>query len=103
MKMKRMRRTSRALIEAMEFTRDFTRFPIDDQYLKILNIISSEKSPEQNNVQEIPGYVVNALIISLDSSVLSLLNHSSYSTLVTLITLLVTMAGIYLFKDKTNG
>jgi hypothetical protein len=36
MKMKRMSRTSRALIEAIEFTRDFTRFPIDDQYLKCL-------------------------------------------------------------------
>jgi hypothetical protein len=52
MKMKRMRRTSRALIEAIEFTRDFTRFPIDDQYLKFWNIIAWRKSSEQNIVHE---------------------------------------------------
>jgi hypothetical protein len=55
MKMKRMRRTNRALIEAMEFTRDFTRFPIDDQYLKCLSIKAWRISSEQNTVQEIQG------------------------------------------------
>jgi hypothetical protein len=50
MKMKRMRRTSRALIDAIEFTRDFTRFPIDDQYLRFLNIIAWRISSEQNTV-----------------------------------------------------
>jgi len=34
MKMNRMRRTSRALIDAIEFTSDFTRLPIEDQYLE---------------------------------------------------------------------
>ena len=35
MKMKRMRRTSSALMEAMELTRLFTKLPILAQYLKV--------------------------------------------------------------------
>jgi hypothetical protein len=72
MKMKRMSRTSRALIEAMEFTRDFTRFPIDDQYLKFLhNTVAWRITFEQNTVQEIQGMLTvdNAPIKSLDSSI----------------------------------
>ena len=33
MKMNRTRRTRRALMEAMELTRDLTRLPMEDQYL----------------------------------------------------------------------
>ena len=33
MKMKRQRRTSRATMDEIEFTRDFTRLPMADQYL----------------------------------------------------------------------
>jgi hypothetical protein len=33
MKMKRQSKTSRATMEEMEFTRDFTRLPMADQYL----------------------------------------------------------------------
>ncbi len=58
MKMKRMSRTSRALIEAMEFTRDFTRFPIDDQYLNIKKKIKTWRITfEQNTAPEIQGDV----------------------------------------------
>ena len=32
MKMKRQRRTSRATMDEIEFTRDFTRLPMADQY-----------------------------------------------------------------------
>lgn len=41
MKMNRMSRTSSALMEAMEFTRDFTKFPIELQYLVTLKALSS--------------------------------------------------------------
>jgi hypothetical protein len=34
MKMKRQRRTSSATMEEMEFTSDFTRLPMADQYLR---------------------------------------------------------------------
>ena len=34
MKMNRKRITSKENIDEMEFTRDFTKLPIDDQYLK---------------------------------------------------------------------
>jgi len=41
MNMKRKRMTRREFIDDMEFTRDFTRLPIEAQYLVTLNVLSS--------------------------------------------------------------
>ena len=47
MKMNRMRRTSSALMEAIELTKDLTRLPIDDQYLQIVILVSDIEQGER--------------------------------------------------------
>ena len=53
MKMKSMRRTRRALMLAILFTRDFTRLPMDDQYLGVILVILIFLCLQKVNVKDI--------------------------------------------------